>query len=106
MKAAAMTDMPPGGSGAQTLPVPVRPPFPLMRLFFAIGFAIVAWFVLWLLLVLTAAQFVIIVINGQANDELKAFSLSLSRYLWELLRFIVFAKDEKPFPFAPFPKGA
>jgi hypothetical protein len=100
-----MSDSNSGTPGAQTLPVPVHPPFPLVRLFYAIGFAIVAWFVLWLLLVLTAAQFAIVAINGEVNAELKSFCANLSRYLWQLLGYIVFAKDERPFPFTPFPKA-
>jgi|SRR6185312_1802124 len=89
---------------AQTFPVPARPPFPLVRMFYALGFAIIAWFLFPVLLVLGIAQFVIFAIEGHANDELKSFSKRLARYLWDLLTFICFARDERPFPFGPFPK--
>jgi len=98
-----MADVPPGGT--QTVPVPVHPPFPLTRLFYALGFAFVAWFVLWLVFLLTFVQFVLFAINGHANEEIKHFSLSLVRYLWELVSFIIFLRDERPFPFGPFPKA-
>jgi hypothetical protein len=97
-----MTDTQPGG--AQSLPIAVHPPFPAARLLYAIGFAIVAWIVLWVALVLGAAQFVVFAINGRVNEELKNFSLSLVQYLWELLAFVTFVRDEKPFPIGPFPK--
>jgi len=90
----------------QSYPVPVRPPFPFERLLLAVGFAIVAWFVFWTAIILGAAQFAIFAVNGKVNDELKDFTLRLVQYLWELLAFIVFVKDGRPFPFAPFPKRA
>ena len=99
-----MSDTPPGGANAQTYPMPVRQPFPIVRLFYALGFAFLAWLVLWIVFVLAVAQFVVIGINGKANDELRHISLGLLQYLFELLAFVVFARDERPFPFAPFPK--
>ncbi|HEY0282409.1 MAG TPA: DUF4389 domain-containing protein [Rhizomicrobium sp.] len=96
-----MTDAPTGnGNNAQTA---ARLPFPVVRLLYAIGFAVVAWFVFWIVLLLAVLQFVIVAIQGKQNGELKGLSLNLVQYLWELLAFIVFARDEQPFPFGPFP---
>jgi hypothetical protein len=100
-----MSDTPPGGASAQPYPMPAHHAFPLERLLYALGFAFVAWLVLWAVFALAVAQFVVLVINGRANDELKHISLSLLQYLFELLAFIVFARDERPFPFGPFPKA-
>jgi hypothetical protein len=97
-----MTDVPP--SGTQALPVQPHTPFPLARLLYAVGFAILAWVALWVLIVLGVVQFVVFAINGKVNEELKSFSLSLVQYLWELLAFVTFVRDEKPFPLGPFPK--
>jgi hypothetical protein len=74
-------------AGAQAVPPPgmAREPFPAVRLLYAIGFVVVA-------------------INGRVNDELKGFSLNLAQYLWELLAYITFARDEQPFPIGPFPR--
>jgi hypothetical protein len=101
-----MTDVPPGG--AQAIPpvaAPVHPPFPFARLFYSVGFAVVAWFVFWAVVLIGFAQFVMVAVNGQANDELKRFSLSLVQYLWELLAFVTFVRNEQPFPFGPFPRS-
>jgi hypothetical protein len=98
----SMTDTQPGS--AEALPATTHAPFPGTRLLYAIGFAILAWVVLWLALVLGAAQFVVFAINGRVNEELKNFSLSLVQYLWELLAFVTFVRDERPFPIGPFPK--
>lgn len=99
-----MSDMPPAGAGSNAFMVPVRQPFPFARMFYAIGFAVVAWFVLWLVFAIGAVQFVVFAVNGRVNDELKGFSLSLVQYLWELLAFVAFIRDERPFPFGAFPR--
>ena len=90
---------PPNGA-----PPPVHPPFPVTRLIYAAGFALIAWFVFWAVLILGLLQFVVILINGRTNEELKDFNFSMVQYLWELLAFIVFVRDEQPFPIGPFPK--
>lgn len=95
-----MTDVPPNGT--QTLPAPHRP-FPLERLLFAVGFACLAWLVLWVLIVVGVVQFVVFAINGHSNDELKNFSRNLVQYLLELLGYVTFVRDDRPFPFGPFP---
>lgn len=80
-----------------------RAPFPAVRLLYAFGFAILAWLAFWMLLVLSAVQFVVLLATGRVNAELKSFNLGLLQYLWELLAFILFLRDEQPFPFGPFP---
>lgn len=102
-----MTEVPPSGAPANGASSrPAHQPFPVVRLFYALGFAIVAWFVFWLILILGLVQFIVLLIEGRNNEELKAFNFSLVQYLWELLAFIVFIRDEQPFPFGPFPKHA
>ncbi len=103
-----MTDVPPTGTppaNGRTAPPP-HPPFPVIRLLYAFGFAVIAWVVFWLIIILGALQFIVLLINGRANQELKDFNFSLVQYLWELLAFIVFVRDEQPFPIGPFPKHA
>jgi hypothetical protein len=95
-----MTDIPPGPAG----PLPLREPFPAIRLVYALGFAVIAWLTFWLIMILGLLQFIVIIINGQQNPELKVFALSLVDYLRELLEFISFGTDAQPFPIGPFPK--
>ncbi|HEY5047735.1 MAG TPA: DUF4389 domain-containing protein [Rhizomicrobium sp.] len=83
---------------------PARAPFPFVRLLYAFAFGILAWFSLCLTLSLAVIQFIVIGVTGRANEELKAFSLSMVQYLWELLAFITFVRDEQPFPIGPFPR--
>jgi len=99
-----MTEVPPAGAAPAS--AEPRPAFPAVRLFYALGFAIVAWVVFWLILILALVQFVVLLVDGRNNEELKNFNFSLIQYLWELLAFIGFVRDEQPFPFGPFPKHA
>jgi len=91
--------------GAAPLPVP-HPPFPIVRLLYSFGYALIAWFVLYVIFLLAIVQFVMIAINGRVHDEIKSFSTTLLQYEWELLAFITFVRDEQPFPIGPFPKPA
>jgi Domain of unknown function (DUF4389) len=83
-----------------------RQPFPAVRLLYALGFAVLAWLAFWLLLILAVVQFAVVLVAGRANTELKGFSLNLLQYLWELFAFIIFVRDEQPFPFGPFPRSS
>ena len=82
---------------------PARSPFPFVRLLYSFGYGIVAWVVIHLVFFLALAQFVLMAVTGRVNEELKSFSLSLIQYLWELLAFVTFVRDEQPFPIGPFP---
>ena len=96
----------PNSTATPPNPGPARPPFPVVRLVYALGYGLLAWFVMHILFVLAAVQFVMIAVNGRVHDELKAFSGSLLQYEWELIAFITFIRDEQPFPVGPFPKQA
>jgi hypothetical protein len=94
-----------GGSGPPPPPPPPpRPPYPWVRLLYAIGFSFVAWAVFWIILLLALAHYITIAITGRANEELRMMSLRAIHYLKELLGFITGAMDEKPFPLGPFPR--
>lgn len=97
-----MTDVPPGG--AQVLPTPAHRPFPLARLLYSVGFAFLAWVVLWVTIVVGVVQFAMFALNGRTNEELKGFSRNLVQYLWELLGYVTFVREDMPFPFGPFPQ--
>jgi hypothetical protein len=87
------------------LPQPAKMPFPIARLLYSLFFAVLAWLSLWLLLVLAAVQFIVLAITGRVNEELKTFNLNLLQYLWELIAFITFVRNDQPFPLGPFPRS-
>jgi len=92
-------------NGAAANPsAPARMPFPFIRLFYAVGFGVLAWLAFCLIVTLAVVQFAVLAVTGRLNEELKHFTLNLVQYIWELLAFVTFVRDEQPFPLGPFPR--
>ena len=53
--------------------------------------------------VVVVFQFLFSLITGQPNDQLTRFGRNLARYLQQLIVFMTFATEDKPFPFTPWP---
>lgn len=74
-----------------------------LRLVFMLLFAAilhVASFVMWVLVI---AQFIFSLVTGEDNANLRKFGHSLSIYIFATLKFLTYASEEKPFPFADWP---
>jgi len=48
-------------------------------------------------------QFVASLITGKPNDQLARFGRNLARYFEQIIAYLTFATDEKPFPFMAWP---
>jgi Domain of unknown function (DUF4389) len=67
-------------------------------LFYFIGY------IVWLLTVaISIFQFFYDLILKGPNQHLLKFGNSLNRYLYDIVRFISFGTETKPFPFSPWP---
>jgi hypothetical protein len=79
-------------------------PEPLwLRFVYMIGFGFLAHIAFSLSLFLGVVQLVVLLVTKQKNEELLQFSRRLILYVGECLGFIVFARDDKPFPLGRFP---
>ena len=56
--------------------------------------------VIWLLVIF---QFITKVVTGGLNQQLSDFSSSLTAFAFQILRYITFQSEERPFPFSPWP---
>jgi hypothetical protein len=75
-----------------------------LRLLFMLVFGAVlqvASIIMWGLVI---AQFIFSLITGEDNAQLRKFGHSLSIYIFDTLKFLTYASEEKPFPFADWPK--
>lgn len=50
-------------------------------------------------------QFLWMLITRTTNERLLEFSDDLSVFIYQILQFVTFNTEEKPFPFAPWPYG-
>lgn len=74
-----------------------------IRIIFMVLFAVVAWFVLIGLLILVVVQALISLISGEPNRNLQKAGFTFGCWLHEMVLFLVYNTEEKPFPFAEFP---
>ncbi len=56
--------------------------------------------VTWAVVVL---QFFLVLITGGDNEYLRNFGLTLSRYVFQVFKFLTYNSEEKPFPFSDWP---
>lgn len=73
------------------------------RLLYMLGFWFLGNIAFSVAILLGGIQFIVVLLKGEKNAELARFSRNLIRYVWECLAFVVFVKDDKPFPFTSFP---
>lgn len=75
-----------------------------IRILFMLGFAVGFYVVLVPLIGLLAlAQALFALIGGEPNDNLRRFGEGLTLYVTEILQFLFYDRQEKPFPFSNFP---
>lgn len=73
------------------------------RGFFILLFSLlysIAEVVLWTIVVF---QFGSTLITGHANERLRDFSSSLNRYIYDVLQYLTYRSDIRPFPFMDWP---
>lgn len=57
----------------------------------------------YIMLVVVVLQFIIKLFTGETNLKLQQFSASLSTYIYQMLLFVSFNTEIKPFPYADWP---
>jgi hypothetical protein len=77
-----------------------------LRLVFMLLFAAVLQLASLVMWVLVAVQFVFSLITGEDNQHLRRFGHSLSTYIYNVLKFLCYSSEEKPFPFADWPANS
>ena len=74
-----------------------------LRLVFMIVFATVSYFGLCLVWVISFFQFIFYLVTGKSNKPLTTFSSSLGQYISEIISYLCFNEEDKPFPFTEWP---
>ncbi len=83
-----------------------KAPFPWQRFFLSFGFAVVAWFAFWFMILLAVGTWIVMAINREPNADLKNIVSISARYLTHCLGYALLLRDDKPFPLGPLPSAA
>jgi len=76
-----------------------------IRLVFMIAFVVVLYLIIApVILVIMIAQVLFTLLTGSQNTNLKDFSNALVQYIYQILKFLLYGIEDKPFPFTDFPK--
>lgn len=74
-----------------------------LRGLFIIVFGVILYFVFGILFLLIVFQFITKVISGNLNTQLANFSSGLTLYIYQIINYMTFQSDTRPFPFSPWP---
>lgn len=55
------------------------------------------------ILAVSVFQFLVSLFTGEPNDHLTRFGRNLSRYIQQIIAYLSFASDDRPFPFSSWP---
>lgn len=74
-----------------------------IRLLFMILFAIVNYFVQIVSWLIAIVQFIVTIVTGKPNQNLLSLSEGLSGFSFQVLKYLMYVTDERPYPFSPWP---
>ncbi len=74
-----------------------------LRGLYIILFLFIGYLLYFLIFALTIFQFIYTLILKQPNTHILKFGQSLGAYAYEIIRFITYNSDKKPFPFDAWP---
>jgi len=74
-----------------------------LRGFFMLIYIFVGYIAVWIIGVVILFQFCVALLSGKLNDGLLYFGQSLSIYISQILLYLTYGSDEKPFPFSSWP---
>ena len=74
-----------------------------LRMLFMAGYILASWVLTIVLLVTILVQTVIVLITGETNNNLRRFGILCGVFMHQIIHFLVYGSDDKPFPFSEFP---
>ena len=74
-----------------------------LRGLFIIIYGIIFYVLFWIIWLVVIFQFIMKVITAGLNENVMDFSSGLTRYAYQILRYVTFQSEERPWPFSPWP---
>lgn len=76
-----------------------------LRILFMVGFALVLYLIVApIVAILMVVQALFTVTTGDSHDKLRRFGQTISVYVYQVLGFLTYNREEKPFPFSDPPE--
>jgi len=75
----------------------------ILRLLFMLGFGFLAYLLIWPILAIAVIQFGFHLIDGIPNARLANLNWRMISYLIQILDFLCYRSEQKPFPFNALP---
>ena len=85
--------------GSSTLETNVKQKSTWLRLFFMFVLSLLFGLALCVTAVVVIVQFFFVLLAGESKDELKAFGQSMAIYSKQVIEYLSFNTEDKPFPF-------
>ena len=83
----------------------IKQPSVWIRVLFMIVFALASYIIILpLVLVLSIAQALFVFVTGDSNANLRYFSATLELYVSQIIKFLTYLSEVKPFPFSGLPE--
>ncbi len=73
-----------------------------IRILYMLIFGFILYFVMMVMWVVVFIQAIFAVITGSTNEHLQTFSKDLSKYISDMVMFLTYNLESKPFPFSPW----
>jgi hypothetical protein len=73
------------------------------RVFYTILFGVIGWITLWVFCCVVLIQFGFLLITGKVNKNLKEFNKEIGLFLFDMIKYLSFQSNQKPFPFRDWP---
>ncbi len=85
---------------AEELKKNILSPYQWIRILYMVFYAVACWVLLIVLPVVIICQIIISLITGDKNSNLRDFGRTLSDYFHQAMNYLVYATDDKPWPFS------
>lgn len=76
-----------------------------LKVIFILLFWVLLTVVGWVLGAIVFVQLIIVLLTGERNMQLVNFGANLGVYLKQIVDYVCFVEDDKPFPFEDFPSS-
>ena len=74
-----------------------------LRLLWMMGFSFIYSISLWVIWLIVTVQFLFVLLTNNPNKNILRASSGFRNYMVQILDFITYRSEDKPFPFSDFP---